>query len=108
MKKSILQRIKWGNVSLLLATGAVAVAGAWGIYHNKPIFDYSLVKPNDVVTYNYRIQAGDTLWSVCSEAKLPEQDVRELVFRTMEDNGLKDAGKLEPGRIITIKLIRRN
>ena len=30
MKKSILRRIKWGNVSLLLATGAVAVAGAWG------------------------------------------------------------------------------
>ena len=70
---------------------------------------YRFCKPVRVVkTYDYTVQAGDTLWKVCSEAKLPEQDVRELVFRTMEDNGLKDAGKLEPGRIITIKLSRKS
>ena len=108
MRKSIWQRIKWENVSLLLATGAVVAAGAWSMYHRQPLSDYSQLSPNHVVTYSYRIQEGDTLWSVCSEAKLPEQDVRELVYHTMQDNGLKDAGKLEPGRIITIKLIRRN
>lgn len=31
-----------------------------------------------------------------------------LDVEALQDNGLKDAGKLEPGRIITIKLIRRN
>lgn len=98
MKKSIVRRIKWGNVLITGLLLGCLVYGGW-----------RATRPANVVkTYDYTVQAGDTLWSVCSEAKLPEQDVRELVFRTMEDNGLKDAGKLEPGRIITIKLIRRN
>jgi len=98
MKKSIIRRIKWGNVLISgLLLGCLVYGG------------YRFTRPAKVVkTYTYTVQAGDTLWSVCSEAKLPEQDVRELVFQTMSDNGLKNAGKLEPGRIITIKLIRRN
>ena len=107
MKKSILRRIKWGNVSLLLATGAVAVAGAWGIYHNKPIFDYSLVKTNDVVTYNYRIQEGDTLWSVASDVALPEDDIRKVIFEIMEENKIKNPGKIQPGTVIQITVERK-
>lgn len=98
MKGNIWQRIKWGNV---LMTGLLMGCLVYG--------GYRFTRPVTVVkTYSYTVQAGDTLWSVCSEAKLPEQDVRELVYRTMEDNGLRDAGKLEPGRIITIKLTRKN
>ena len=98
MKKSIWQRVKWGNV---LITGLLLCCLVYG--------GYRFSRPAKVVkSYDHTVQAGDTLWSVCSEAKLPEQDVRELVYHTMQDNGLKDAGKLEPGRIITIKLIRRN
>lgn len=98
MKKSIIRRIKWGNVLISgLLLGCLVYGG------------YRFTRPAKVVkTYTYTVQAGDTLWSVCSEAKLPEQDVRELVFQTMSDNGLKNAGKLEPGRIITIKLTRKN
>lgn len=98
MKKSILRRIKWGNVLISGLLLCCLVYGGW-----------RFTRPATVVkTYSYTVQAGDTLWNVCSEAKLPEQDVRELVFQTMSDNGLKNAGKLEPGRIITIKLIRKN
>lgn len=97
-KRTIWQRIKWGNV---LITGLLLGCLVYG--------GYRFTRPAQVIkTYAYTVQAGDTLWNVCSEAKLPEQDVRELVCRTMEDNGLQNAGKLEPGRIITIKLIRRN
>ena len=98
MKKSIIRRIKWGNVLISgLLLGCLVYGG------------YRFTRPAKVVkTYTYTVQAGDTLWSVCSEAKLPEQDVRELVYQTMSDNGLKNAGKLEPGRIITIKLTRKN
>lgn len=107
MKRTIWERIKWGNVSLLLATGAVAAAGVWGIYHNKPIFDYSLVKPNHVVTYSYRIQEGDTLWHVASTVALPEDDLQKLVFRIMEDNKIKDPGAIQPGAVIQINVERK-
>ena len=107
MKKSIWQRIKWGNVSLLLATGAVAVAGVWGIYHNKPIFDYSLVKPNHVVTYSYRIQEGDTLWSVASNIALPQDDLQWMVFKIIEDNKIKNPRAIQPGTVIQINMERK-
>lgn len=107
MKKSILQRIKWGNVSLLLATGAVVVAGAWGIYNHKPVFDYSKVLPSHVVTYSYRIQEGDTLWHVASTVALPEDDLQRLVFRIMEDNKIKNPGAIQPGTVIQITVERK-
>ena len=98
MKKSILRRIKWGNVLISGLLMGCLVYGGW-----------RFTRPAQVIkTYAYTVQSGDTLWNVCSEAKLPEQDVRELVFQTMSDNGLENAGKLEPGRIITIKLTRKN
>lgn len=107
MKKSILQRIKWGNVSLLLATGAVVVAGAWGIYHRKPVFDYRKVLPSHVVTYSYRIQEGDSLWHIASTIALPEDDLQKLVFQIMEDNKIKNPRAIQPGAVIQINVERK-
>ena len=107
MKKSIWKRIRWENVSLLLATGAVAMAGVWGMYHRKPVFDYSKVLPSHVVTYDYRIQEGDTLWSVASDIALPQDDLQKLVFQIMEDNKIKDPGAIQPGAVIQITVERK-
>ena len=90
-----------------MATVAVATAGAYGIYTNKPIFDYSRVKPNHVVTYSYRIQEGDTLWHVASTVALPQDDLQRLVFRIMEDNRIKNPGVIQPGAVIQINVERR-
>lgn len=107
MKKSILRRIKWGNVSLLLATGAVVAAGVWSMYHRQPLFDYSKVLPSHVVTYSYRIQEGDTLWSVASNIALPEDDLQRLVFRIMEENKINNPGAIQPGTVIQINVERK-
>lgn len=104
MKKPIWKRIKWENVSLLIATVAVATAGAYGIYHNKPVFDYSKVLPSHVVTYRYRIQEGDTLWHVASIVALPEDDLQQMVFKIIEDNKIKNPGAIQPGTVIQINL----
>ncbi len=107
MKRSIWKRIRWENVSLLLATVAVATVGVYGIYTNKPIFNYSRVKPSHVVTYSYRIREGDTLWHVASTVALPEDDLQRLVFRIMEDNKIKNPGAIQPGAVIQINVERR-
>lgn len=107
MKRPIWKRIRWENVSLLMATVAVATAGVYGIYTKKPIFDYSLVKPNHVVTYSYRIQEGDTLWHVASTVALPQDDLQRLVFRIMEDNRIKNPGAIQPGTVIQINVERK-
>lgn len=107
MKRPIWKRIRWENVSLLIATVAVATAGAWGIYHHKPVFDYSKVLPSHVVTYSYRIQEGDTLWSVASTVALPEDDLQQMVFKIIEDSKIKDPGAIQPGTVIQINLERK-
>ena len=107
MKRPIWKRIRWENVSLLLATVAVATAGAYGIYHNKPVFDYSKVLPSHVVTYDYRIQEGDTLWSVASNIALPQDDLQRMVFRIIEDNKIKNPGAIQPGTVIQINVERK-
>lgn len=107
MKKSIWKRIRWENVSLLMTTLSVVTVGAYVIYTSKPIFDHSLVKPNHVVTYEYRIQEGDTLWHVASTVALPEDDLQQMVFKIIEDNKIKDPGAIQPGTVIQINLERK-
>lgn len=107
MKRPIWKRIKWDNVSLLIATGAVVAAGAWSMYNREPVFDYDKLLPNHVVTYSYRIQEGDTLWSVASTVALPEDDLQKLVFRIMEDNKIKNPGAIQPGTVIQINMERK-
>lgn len=107
MRKSIWQRIKWSNVSLLLATGAVVAAGAWSMYHRQPLFDYSQLSPNHVVTYSYRIQEGDTLWHVASTVALPEDDLQRMVFKIIEDNKIKNPGAIQPRTVIQITVERK-
>lgn len=107
MKRSIWKRIRWDNVSLLLATGAVIAAGAWGMYHRQPLFDYSKLTPSHIVTYNYRIQEGDTLWSVASSMALPQDDLQRMVFKIIEDNKIKNPGDIQPGTVIQITVERK-
>ena len=94
MKKSIVRRVKWGNVMISgLLLGCLVYGG------------YRFTRPAQVIkTYAYTVQAGDTLWSVCSEAKLPEQDVRELVYHTMQENQISDPGALQPGTLVIIRV----
>lgn len=107
MKRTIWKRIKWGNVSLLLATGAVVAAGVWSMYHRQPLFDYNKVLPSHVVTYSYRIQEGDTLWHVASTVALPQDDLQRMVFQIMEDNKIKNSGAIQPGTVIQITVERK-
>lgn len=101
-KRTIWQRIKWGNVSLLVGCLAVVAAGSYGITHHKTTFDWAKVLPKHVVTYSYRIQAGDTLWDVASDIALPQDDLRHMIWQIMEDNNIKDPGAVQPGTEITI------
>lgn len=96
-KRTIWQRIKWGNV---LITGLLLGCLVYG--------GYRFTRPATVVkTYSYRIQEGDTLWHVASTVALPEDDLQRLVFRIMEDNRIKNPGAIQPGTVIQITVERK-
>lgn len=58
------------------------------------------------VTYTYDIKAGDTLWEVASNVATPHDDVREIVYKIMTDNNIRNAQELKVGDKIYIYLER--
>ena len=61
----------------------------------------ALSSSDPVPTIDYRVHAGDTLWSIASEITGPEQDVRSMVSRIEGLNGL-DGGYLQIGQTLSI------
>lgn len=51
-----------------------------------------------------RVMAGETLWEICSKVNDGKENLRTVIDRVRLDNNIKDPGKLQPGRIITIRI----
>ena len=47
-------------------------------------------------------EAGDTIWSLCAKVASDEDCMEELVYRTMQENHIKDPAHLQPGQLIVI------
>ena len=54
-------------------------------------------------TEDYMVSTGDTLWSIASEYKKEQQDIREYVYQLRELNNIDDC-IIYPGQ--TIKIIK--
>lgn len=97
MKKSIVRRVRWGNVLITGLLLGCLVYGGW-----------RFTRPAQVIkTYSYTVQAGDTLWDVASDIALPQDDLRHMIWQIMEDNKIKDPGSIQPGTVIQINIERR-
>lgn len=53
----------------------------------------------------YIVRKGDTLWDICKEIYGEMQDTREMVYRMMKLNNIKDPGKLKPGMKLLLPVI---
>lgn len=50
----------------------------------------------------YTVQDGDTLWSIAGQYSDDTQDIRDVYYRIMKENGA-DAGSLKPGQTLIIR-----
>ncbi|NSW92818.1 MAG: LysM peptidoglycan-binding domain-containing protein, partial [Firmicutes bacterium] len=48
---------------------------------------------------------GDTLWGIVKKIYGERHDARELVYRTMQINNIKDPGRLQPGMRLYLPVI---
>lgn len=81
----------------LTALVVAAVLGT-GAYLNQPA--------TEIISYQTRVEEGDTLWDICKEISKDEVDVRLLVWQAMKDNNISDCGALRPGTVITVNVER--
>lgn len=84
-------RMKWKKI---LAVIAIPVAIAAGTYAYEP--------PAELIEYRTEAEAGDTIWSLCAKVASDEDCMEELVYRTMQENHIKDPVHLQPGQLIVI------
>lgn len=73
-----------------MATLAIA-AGAW-----------AYEPPAELVEYRTEVEQCDTIWSLCAKVASDEDCMEELVYRTMQENHIKDPANLQPGQLIII------
>lgn len=84
-------RIKWKKIIATLALPAVIVAGVW-----------AYEPPAELVEYRAEAEQGDTIWSLCAKVASDYDCMEELVYRTMQENHIKDPANLQPGQLIVI------
>lgn len=84
-------RIKWKKIMATLAIPAVIAAGV-----------YAYEPPAELIEYRAEAEQGDTIWSLCARVASDYDNMQELVYRTMQENHIKDPANLQPGQLIVI------
>ena len=84
-------RLKLKKIMATLAIPAAIAAGAW-----------AYEPPAELIEYRTEAEEGDTIWSLCAKAASDEDCMEELVYRTMQENHIKDPAHLQPGQLIVI------
>lgn len=84
-------RIKWKKI---MGTLAIPAAIAAGVYAYEP--------PAELIEYRAEAEQGDSVWSLCAKVSSDEDCMEELVYRTMQENHIKDPANLQPGQLIVI------
>lgn len=72
----------------VLALGAAAVFPAGGT--------------SEIITYQKEVARGETLWGICSKIASDQDNLSELVYRTMQENGITDPANLQPGTLVVV------
>lgn len=64
----------------------------------------SLMQNHDAPMIEYRAeaQAGDSVWSICKRIVTHKDNLQEVVWRTIEENHIKDPTELQPGQVIVV------
>ncbi len=63
-------------------------------------FNFCLAENKEIMIEEYSVQAGDTLWSIATEYKNRNQDIREYIYNLQELNNIDCI--IYPGQIIKI------
>lgn len=60
------------------------------------------ISPPETVTYKVTADYGDTVWTLCSRVNKGNQDLKQLVWQTMQINHIDNPTRLTAGKELTI------
>ena len=99
--------IRGGKMKKVLAIVAIAVLAMLLAPERTTTVHVVRYIPADevpMVTYQKEVATGDTIWSICSKVATEHDDLQKLVWETMQLNHIENAGDLQPGTVINIRV----
>ena len=91
----IKSKIRMGTNHMAMAFLIMATVAGAGVYANE-------TPEPEKIPYQYTMTAGDTIYQVAARIATPKENINELTWRILKDNGIEDASNVQPGQVITI------
>ena len=63
-----------------------------------------LWQPEPLIAYQAEVDSGDTVWTICAKIASEADNMEEGGDRTMLDSGISDAGNVQPGSRLIVKV----
>ena len=82
-------------IAAVIGAGMIVLGTAWK-ERTKP-------EPTDYLIFEHVVYSGDSLWSLC-ERYSGYEDIRTIIMRVREDNGIENPGTLQPGQKIKVRV----
>lgn len=61
--------------------------------------------PNpELISYKTTVDCGETIWDACARIASNEDDLREVVYRAENENGIDDPASVMPGTEIIVRV----
>ena len=62
-----------------------------------------------LIAYKATISKTETVWDVCSQVASSQDNMQELVWRTMKEKDINNPGEVQPGQeiIVRVKAVRK-
>lgn len=86
-------KLKKMKIAKVVCAAALTVAAVYTVFAQPE---------TEVVEYRTVIAQGETLWDVCARIASDKDDLSYLVWQTKKENGIQDAGNLQPGTEVII------
>jgi len=108
LREKLKRQKRWHDVTIVLSIIVlVAFAGISFMDHLFESFQFvSNASPQHEVSY--RIESGDTLWTLASTIVEPGEDIRNKIIAIRKINGMTPNQSLIPGQVVRIPVKHTN
>lgn len=65
---------------------------------------YAVEPEQPLISYKATISKTETVWDVCSRIASNQDNMQELVWRTMKENHINNPGEVQPGQEIIVRV----
>ncbi|EGS36191.1 LysM peptidoglycan-binding domain-containing protein [Megasphaera sp. UPII 135-E] len=92
-------RYRWGRISpavIILPVFVFGIVSGVKALMTEPEYVEKVVVVND----------NETLWDICSKINDDREDVRVMIYRTMDRNHITDARKIQPGQKLLVPILK--